>query len=153
LGRNGGCFALEVKVTPSNQTLILAGERVGTGGRPASTLQRVTIVAARPDATVLYLRADYTPHTDARPALPARNLPDEQADSVIDANTDTVPLSSGGALVSSSTPTRNALVSIGPGRRDAYGNLPTANRAVEQYASTQRIQIDGSEPVRVDVHA
>jgi hypothetical protein len=146
-----------VKVTPSNQTLILAGERVGTGGRPATTLQRVTIVAARPDATVLYLRADYTPYTDARPALPAPNLPDEQADSVIDVNTDTSTdassLSSGGTLVSSSTPTRNALVNIGPGRRDAYGNLPTANRAVEQYASTQRIQIDGSERARVDVHA
>jgi hypothetical protein len=62
-----------VPVIPSsNQTLILASER-GLANRPPATsltarrqdagsdavLQRVTIVAARPDNTLLYLRADY----------------------------------------------------------------------------------------------
>jgi hypothetical protein len=61
-----------MKAIPSNQTLILANERGVSGGRPAaalghaarigsgdSVLKRVTIVAAHPDTTLVYLQADY----------------------------------------------------------------------------------------------
>jgi len=60
-----------VKITPSNQTLILASERGPSSLRGAasaskaaatgSTLSRVTIVATQPDASVLYVQADYSP--------------------------------------------------------------------------------------------
>ncbi len=63
---------IAVKITPTNQTLILASERRGSSnltgatsaskaGATGSTLSRVTIVATQPDTTVVYLRADYTP--------------------------------------------------------------------------------------------
>jgi hypothetical protein len=64
-----------VKVTPSNQSLILAGEppfdqtaRLVASG---SALKRVTILAARPDATVVvqadYFSRDDTPSFGAQP--------------------------------------------------------------------------------------
>jgi hypothetical protein len=57
-----------LKITPSNQTLILAGERspldqsAGLVGNGAA-LKRVTILAARPDATVV-VQADYYSRDD-----------------------------------------------------------------------------------------
>jgi hypothetical protein len=64
-----------VKVTPSNQSLILAGEppfdqtaRLVASG---TALKRVTILAARPDATVVvqadYLSRDDTPSFGSQP--------------------------------------------------------------------------------------
>jgi hypothetical protein len=147
-----------VKVTPSNQTLILANERPGLSGKssmtldqalntaPGSVLQRVTIVAARPDTTLLYLRADYSSQTDS-PSTP----PDDSI--AVDERADTIARTDAGTLVASSTPSRNSLMAQNIARRDTYGNPQTMNRAVEQYASTQRILVDGAEPVRVDVHA
>jgi len=76
-----------VKVIPSNQTLLLANEREKSGGRPTTALvralgnaadeavlKRVTIVASRPDDTLVYLQADYG---NAAPVarIPARISP------------------------------------------------------------------------------
>jgi hypothetical protein len=121
-----------------------------------SVIKRVTIVATRPDTSFLYVRADYSSQTDtyARPLPPSyATTPDEQ-DIVVD--TATAAPRGGGALVPSSVPARNALVvgSISStANRDAYGNFQSMNRSVEQYARTQRILADPSEPARVDVHA
>ena len=67
-----------VKVSPSNQTLILASESGVPAAQQAPTafdrlasastdavLQRVTIVAARPDSTLMYYQADYATPDDA----------------------------------------------------------------------------------------
>jgi hypothetical protein len=68
-----------VKVTPANQSLILAGEP-GPGARPNSllgqasqlvasgaALKRVTILTARPGTTVV-VQADYFARNDVQPA-------------------------------------------------------------------------------------
>jgi hypothetical protein len=50
-----------LKILPSNQSLILAGEPAGPRGRPAAggaALQRLTILTARRDSTVVF-QADY----------------------------------------------------------------------------------------------
>jgi hypothetical protein len=65
-------LSVAVKITPSSQTLILAGERRGSSnptgatsaskaGATGSRLSRLTIVATQPDTSVVYLRADYSP--------------------------------------------------------------------------------------------
>jgi hypothetical protein len=70
-----------VKVTPSHQTLILAGEHDPLDSRNRSSpdlrpdeavLQRLTIVAARPDDTLWYVQADYQPAMSGSQAQPAR---------------------------------------------------------------------------------
>lgn len=66
-----------MKITSSNQSLILAGEPAGTRGGAGTgvdqaswlvaggaALQRVTILSSRPDATVV-VQADYFPPNDA----------------------------------------------------------------------------------------
>jgi hypothetical protein len=77
-----------VKITPSNQSLILAGEPSGARGgvntfldqaarlvAPGAELKRVTILAARPNSTVVvqadyFSRAEYAPVKSELPALP-----------------------------------------------------------------------------------
>jgi hypothetical protein len=74
-----------LNVLPSNQSLILANEPGGPRGRPAASgpaLQRVTILRARQDTTVV-VQADYYPPDDALPlgvrlaslAAPANDAP------------------------------------------------------------------------------
>ena len=76
-----------MKVTPNNQTLILAGER-GYGvpsrgalvsalpdGSSGSVLKTVTIMTALPDTTLIYLRADYAPPADYSLAADAPSQP------------------------------------------------------------------------------
>lgn len=109
-----------MKVTPSNQTLILAGERGASGGFPtprnvggATTLKRVTIVASRLDDTVVYLQADYSSTAESS----AHALPSP----VSAADTTTIGLP---ARVSPQAP---------------RGNSYTSSRGVDLYSSTQRM--------------
>jgi hypothetical protein len=127
-----------VKVIPSNQTLILASERGMSGGLPTpalrgaageTALRRVTIVASRPDDTVVYLQAEYASTAEfsdvAQPsgAAPAA-LP--------------VPMPS-------ALPARNSLPS-------PRGSSYSSSRGVALYSSTQRMLSD--VPVtHLDVHA
>jgi hypothetical protein len=171
-----------VKVTPGTQSLILAGEPTRLGGRSGSaldealgvitngaSLNRVTIVASRPDSAVLLLRADYSPRTGTTP-LASRSVapklvaqdtdPDAVADAVADADVEASP-SSSGALVPVSTSPRPPATVARSSNRDSYGNLrqvnhPQGNFAyltpVEQYARTQR-SLDAAPGAQIDVHA
>jgi hypothetical protein len=147
-----------VKVTPSNQTLILANERPGMPGAAAnralyidasgSVLKRVTIVAQRPDSTRIVLRADYGSEDDAA------------AGSAADAPRASAPAAVTKALVPRpplrSTDARDGVP------RDAYGNpLPATHYTkvssylapVDQYARTQRMLADTPQAALGDVHA
>jgi hypothetical protein len=77
------CNDAKLKITPSNQSLILAGETTRSGAGRMSlldqasslvagggALQRVTIMAARPDTTVV-VQADYYPREDEPASSPA----------------------------------------------------------------------------------
>ncbi len=127
-----------MKVTPSNQTLILASERGASGGfsTPAlrnaageSTLKRVTILASRPDDTLVYLQADY--FTTAESSAPALPSPSSAAE----------PLATVTAL-----PARISLPA--PPRGNSY----TSSRGVELYSSTQRM-LAATAITRLDVIA
>jgi hypothetical protein len=127
-----------VKVIPSNQTLILASERGTSGGfsTPAlrsaageTALRRVTIVASRPDDTLVYLQADYTSTAESTDA----------AGSSSTAST-ALPVPALTAM-----PARISLPS-------PRGNPYSASRGVALYSSTQRMLSDA--PVtHIDVHA
>jgi hypothetical protein len=133
-----------MKVTPNNQTLILAGERDHRAspraalalalpdGSSGSVLKTVTIMTALPDTTLVYMRADYSPHAEASSprsvAAPPKPAP-------------TYPLSYGAANRS-------------PGAlRDACGNLRAQSRHVELYAQTQLLLASTAETAHIDVHA
>jgi hypothetical protein len=137
-----------VKVTPGNQTLILASERGPAAGMPAralsqsvpsratdAVLQRITIVAARPDSTVVYLRADYAAE-DRSPLAPA------SARTYDATRQDIVP----GDPTQPRTPARAGLPAPRP---DPYGS----NRGISLYTSTHRMSLETITAVHVDVHA
>jgi len=125
-----------VKIIPSNQTLILASER-----RPASApdvrsssetvLQRVTIVAARPDTTLVYLQADYAPQTAARDVVPQ--------------------------TYDDRTPAKSPSATGGSGNPHGYApdtTLTAYLSPTEQYARTQRLLTNPNMgPQYIDVHA
>ena len=125
-----------MKVTPSNQTLLLAGERDAPGQRSPSiveralqdtVLQRLTIVAARPDATVLYLQADYQPvHGPTAAALPALDA----SAAAVDPREDLAD----SALAKPASPA-------------------ASSRGIGLYARTQRLQGAAPDSLRIDVHA
>lgn len=126
-----------VKVTPSNQTLILASERGASGGfstpvlRNAageSTLQRVTIIASRPDDTLVYLQADYSTTTEPS----ARALPSPSSAADMGATLTALP----------------ARISLPAPRGNSY----TSSRGVELYSSTQRM-LAATAITRLDVLA
>jgi hypothetical protein len=125
-----------VKISPSNQTLILASERQVKGNKTSSgnlsraldavatggTLQRLTIVAARPDDELVYVQADFASRSD-------------RTDLVRTQPTTTTSLA------------RFAAYSTDQGARDEYGNALSSTRSsgfasylrpTEQYAGTQR---------------
>ncbi len=170
-----------MKVTPSNQTLILANE--GPAGTPAqsalsealstgssagdSVLQRVTIVTAHPDSTMVYLQADY--------AAAGRSSADISPDSIVATIPAVTPLTYGprltaasvtapGAITASATadgvdttanrPSSGALVAP-YSRSPTIAYASTSTRAVNLYASTQNILSDSGSAihVHVDVHA
>lgn len=117
----------------------MASERGMSGGLPtpalrgaagATGLRRVTIVASRPDDTVVYLQADYASTAEFSDAAG----------------------SSSSAQTALPAPTLNVLpppVSLSPSPR---GNPYSSSRGVDLYSSTQRILSDAL-PTRLDVHA
>jgi hypothetical protein len=127
-----------VKVIPSNQTLILASERGVSGGLPTpalrgaageTALRRVTIVASRPDDTVVYLQADYASTAEFSDAA----QPSGAAPAALP-----VPMVS-------AQPAGSSLPSP---RSGSY----SSSRGVALYSSTQRMLSD--VPVtHIDVHA
>jgi hypothetical protein len=149
-----------VKITPSNQTLILAGDRRGAAASSAdstaksaapnrSVLQRVTIVAARPDTTVLYLQADYSAAGDsgtARSALAAGSPGAQGASASTAVVAQQRTTSPSQALVGASRTSVSHPIGSGSGF-SSY--VPPA----EQYARTQRILADSPRVPQIDVHA
>ena len=137
-----------MKVIPSNQTLILANERGVSGGRPAaalgdaprigsgdSVLQRVTIVAARSDTTLIYLQADYASAEPSSGRAQSVDAPGAVVATI---------LKSGGLA-------DYAFAEPSP---QAPRSFPQAlNRGVGLYASTQRILAEAPVTVHIDVHA
>ena len=139
-----------LKVT-TGQTLILASERAPASVMPAgglsqlvaspggdSVLRRVTIVAAHPDSTMVYLRADYAAGSGSSPA-PART---DAADGGRVLGGQTLPI----AVTRTDPP---ASYSVPTARADPYGS----NRGISLYASTQRMSLETVHAVHVDVHA
>jgi hypothetical protein len=141
-----------VKISPSNQTLILANERPNvaasaagslakTASSAGSVLQRVTIVASQPDS-VVYLRADYSSAAaaDTHSARTSSggssaSVADRLVDADIALDTTTSQTASrntgnGTALVRQGPGT--ALQTIAPqtygGARDGYGNALPGSR-------------------------
>lgn len=70
-----------MKILPANQTLILAAEREPSvvPRDAAGQVLGASLVAAKPDAPVLYLRADYSPSEDAAPDRNIVPSPSRQA--------------------------------------------------------------------------
>jgi hypothetical protein len=153
-----------VKVAPSNQTLILAGERAPAAGmsavglsrpaglsgpaglalpaglsRPAGSpgndpvLQRLTIVAARPDSTMVYLRADYAAGDGSAPEADSPGVYGVTGNTLV----------SGGQTQPSLT---RAVVTTP--RSDPHAS----SRGISLYASTQRMSLETVSGV-LDVHA
>ncbi len=120
-----------MKILPSNQSLILANEPGGPRGRPApsgAALQRVTILTARQDTTVV-VQADYYPQNDDLPLgteLPSLAAPANDASEADFTNT---AMPGSAAKISS------------------YLN------PIELYTRTQRALKDSSKPALLDVLA
>jgi hypothetical protein len=127
-----------VKITPSNQSLILAGEPSGARGGTNSFLdqaarlvasgaeiKRVTILAAHPNSTVVvqadyFSREEYAPSRSELPALPH---------------------------VVSDAPQTAHFGTANPASGSSYRN------PVELYARTQRGPDTASKATLLDVHA
>lgn len=151
-------------MTSSNQTLILAGERAPPRSNEAAgsgaVLQRVTMMAARPDDTLVFVRADYSSGSDyaytysnsnAASSASAGSTGAAEPSLIADASVATSSGSgTGGTAVIPLTMSRSMLP---VSSRDPYGNSRTSNRSVEQYARTQRILTDTHEPHYLDVLA
>jgi hypothetical protein len=123
----------------------------------AAVLQRVTMVTALPDSTLVYLRADYGRQADTAPdnvvATQAKAQPlDHDASAGAES-----PAASGSALVTSQQPRPARLSNM----KDGYGNPQTQDqgglsshlRPEEQYAQTQRILTAAPHAMQLDVHA
>jgi hypothetical protein len=120
-----------LKILPSNQSLILAGEPGGPRGRPAASgaaLQRVTILTARRDTTVV-VQADYFSSDEALP--PGTRLAELGAPASDVATADAANFA---------PPTTASRIS-------SYLN------PIELYARTQRGLKDASKPALLDVLA
>lgn len=136
-----------MKITPSNQTLILASERGPAGDRLANlsdypsaigadnpVLKRVTIVAAKSNDTLVYLQADYGSATESATGTAARSFPEAS-----DAVAATIPMDVVARGAS------QAVVARSPSQ--------ALSRGVELYASTQRMLSEPAAAVHIDVHA
>lgn len=142
-----------MKITPRNQTLILASEGRAPATPPGSSqaknaffgdavLQHVTIVASQPDNSLLYLRADYTTGADGGGAASgyaghssscAANVSDaEFADSPSVGNPRSIgTASSAGNPAAPAASSLSALTvrpQSGSASRDGYGNALGARR-------------------------
>jgi hypothetical protein len=136
-----GCSGPKVRITPSNQSLILAGEPTGARGAAdpfldqaarlvasGADLKRVTILASRPNSTVVvqadyFSREEYAGSSSELPALPP-------------ASSDVLQLA----------PTKFSTKSL-PGAGSSYRN------PVELYARTQRSLETPSRAALLDVLA
>jgi hypothetical protein len=97
-----------------------------------TALKRVTIVASRPDDTLVYLQADYSSTTESS----ARAEPSTSTASAAEAVGPLTALS--------------ARVSLEASR----GNPYTSSRGIELYSSTQRMLAETETPMtHIDVHA
>ena len=128
-----------MKVIPSNQTLILASERGTSGGFPTPALRsaggetaltRLTIVASRPDETLVYLQADYSATAESSAGA-------EPAASTASAAEAVPPLPALPARVSPAAP-----------RASSY----PSSRGIQLYSSTQRMLAE-TPMTQIDVHA
>ena len=145
-----------MKVSPSNQTLILASESGVPAAQQAPTafdrlasastdavLQRVTIVAARPDATLMYYQADYATADEAGTA--AGGIYSRPVASSIPA-----PRTAGAAIPAGAG--RESSASGGAGAIARVSSL-AANRGVYLYARTQGNLAESPTTGYLDVHA
>jgi hypothetical protein len=130
----------DVKVAPSNQTLILASERglktnassrAPSGAGSDGTLKRVTVFAARPDDTLLYVQAEYASPAD----YVVQGDPPTSAETVDPEST-----------VQTSLPAQSSQPV------SASGGFNRTNRGVELYASTQRLPAE-SAVTQIDAYA
>ncbi len=161
-----------MKIAPHNQTLILASERAPAGrsqntpGKASNVSSaiaprdRVTIVAARADATVVYLQADYDEQSDdAAHSDYAAHSTYALSDGV--AQSDDTPQSGSALVQSAAMPRQNSTAFAG--QRDIYGNPRSTSsdagfysrlNPADRYARTQRILAEEPEEfVHIDVHA
>ena len=147
-----------MKVAPSNQTLILAGEPLparydgrgaaasaarggGSASAPAKgATQHLTVIAAQPGSTVLVINGGYgAAVTPVRTSVAAAGVQN---------------------AVVTSTPAQFTAGQSGVGSRDSYGNpsqrttstLSAYLQPAEQYARTQRNLQSASSPAHLDVH-
>jgi hypothetical protein len=140
-----------LKILPSNQSLILAGEPGGPRARPpagGASLQRLTILTARQDSTVV-VQADYFSHDEALP---------------FDSQLPELSASANDAVTSGSAnypPPSRAATSL-PATSLAATSLATTSRSatissylnpIELYTRTQRGLTDTSKPALLDVLA
>jgi hypothetical protein len=132
-----------LKILPSNQSLILAGEPGGPRGRPAASstaLQRVTILTARQNTTVV-VQADYFSHDAALPLgtrLAQLGAPANDAAAADAANL---------ANLANLANTANSATPSGAAKSSSYLN------PIELYQRTQRGLKDSSKPALLDVLA
>jgi len=145
-----------VKVSPSNQTLILASESGVPAAQQAPTafdrlasastdavLQRVTIVAARPDSTLMYYQADYATPDDAGTAAGGTySRPVASSITSLRTASAAMPAPAGGESFASGTAGAMARVSS-----------PAASRGVSLYARTQGNLAESPTTGYLDVHA
>jgi hypothetical protein len=166
-----------VKIVPSNQTLILAGEGAAgklavsprQGADPSASgpvLQRVTVVTALPDSTMVYVHADYAagigrvvaapPKAAAQSQLPAPTATSAHVTSASTSSSDSADPSSSdesASLVQLSSTEYSSLLRGSGGSRDPSGNPHSLNQNVNLYAQTQLINNARGKPTLVDVHA
>jgi hypothetical protein len=167
-----------VKVIPSNQTLILAGEQVSQGPKPGTDggqglntaasggamLRRVTMMTALPDSTLVYVRADYAPAADAARGSVVATQPKSIASSAQAGSVEggAFGAASNGALVTLPRSAQSGPTGISDTSRDVHGNpqsisghgaLSSYLRPEEQYAQTQRLLAAAPPALHLDVHA
>jgi len=157
-----------VKITPSNQTLILASERRGainpTGatsasktGASGSTLSRVTIVATQPDTSVVYLRADYSPHGGDAVGGPI-TYGALSSGTAVAAQTSTAATNAPrGSTTTSYALASSSAVRSSSGGTSRYSGTSSSSylnlKPAEQYAFTQRILSSTPVVQHIDAYA
>ncbi|MGA2709697.1 MAG: hypothetical protein ACLQJ0_07400 [Steroidobacteraceae bacterium] len=139
------------------QSLLLAGEQIGSSGRPSSpigealslitsgaTLKRVTLVTEQPHSTVVLVRADYSAANEQPPATfppaPQTLISREPIDvSWTDVEVEALPgADSGGGELTTLSPAPGMSLYTNP---------------LGQYARTQGGQSAAPKGVHLDVHA
>jgi hypothetical protein len=157
-----------MKVTPQNQTLLLASDRGSAAGQPVPAaavppgtdehvLKRLTIVAARPDDSMMYVQADYGLKSDSSTPLlvggggVARSLPASSSrdeSTALPAELAAIPPGLPVRLGANLPVSRSAGMLSAPARRET-GSL----RGVGLYASTQQMAGGARPGQHLDVRA